>query len=219
MNYHPDIELLLKYSSGQAEPAISVAVGVHVHECSTCQKSIAEFEAVGGSTLEAIPVEQQTTDTVTDNLFDKLMQDVEQLPDNQSVSVYDDCAVASIDRPFLQQLSERNYGNLQWQKVTKNIFKATVAMNDPRYHVELLRFAPKAKIPIHTHTGSEITVVLEGQFSDKGGTYKSGEFIVSDSSVEHQPLAGSEGCVCLAITDAPLKFTGTFGPIINWWVK
>ena len=73
--------------------------------------------------------------------------------------------------------------------------------------------------PKHTHIGSEITVVLEGQFSDKDGTYKSGEFMVKDSSVEHQPLAGIEGCICLAITDAPLKFTGTFGPIINWWIK
>ena len=214
MNYHPDIELLLKYTSGQLEPALSVAVGVHIADCNQCKKNISEFEAVGGSTLEASDIEP-----LSDDLFEKLMADVEKIPVEQTHSVYDDFAVADIDKPFLKQLSERNYESLEWQSVTKNISKATVAMNDPRYQVELLRFAPMAKIPKHTHKGNEITVVLEGQFTDKSGTYKSGEFIVNDSSVEHQPLAGNEGCVCLAVTDAPLKFTGTFGPIINWWVK
>jgi putative transcriptional regulator len=214
MNNHPDIDFLLKYSSGQLEPALSVAIGVHVQECKMCQKQIVQLEEVGGAALESVNEE-----LVSDELFNKLLADVEQLPTEQTTSAYENFAVAEIDKPFLQLLSERDYSSLEWQKVTRNISKATVAMNDPRFQVELLKFAPRAKIPQHTHTGSEVTVVLEGDFSDKGGIYRSGEFIVNDSSVEHQPLAGDDGCVCLAITDAPLKFTGTFGPIINWWVK
>lgn len=214
MNYHPDIDFLLKYSSGQLEPALSVAIGVHLQDCESCREKVSQLEDVGGQTLESV-----TEESVSDEFFNKLLADVEELPIEQNISPFEECAVAEMDRPFVQQLSERNYENLQWEKVTKNISKATVAMNDPRFQVELLKFAPRAKIPKHTHSGSEYTLVLEGDFSDKDGTYRTGEFIVNDSSVEHQPLAGDEGCVCLAITDAPLKFTGTFGPIINWWVK
>ncbi len=214
MNYHPDIDLLLKYSSGQLEPALSVAIGVHLQACEACREQIAQLEDVGGATLE-----QANEESVSDEMLAMLMQEVDSLPIEQEVTPYEACAVAEMDRPFVQRLSERNYDDLKWEKVTKNISKATVAMNDPRFQVELLKFAPRAKIPKHTHSGKEFTLVLEGDFSDKEGTYRTGEFIVNDSSVEHQPLAGDEGCVCLAITDAPLKFTGTFGPLINWWVN
>ncbi|MGB0495678.1 MAG: ChrR family anti-sigma-E factor [Kangiellaceae bacterium] len=214
MNYHPDIDFLLKYSSGQLEPALTVAISLHIQNCKICREQIAQLEEVGGATLESI--EQ---DEINDDLFRHLLEEVNNLPIEQSVTPFEEFAIAELDRPLVQQLSERDYSNLDWQKVTSKISKATIAMNDSHFEVELLKFSPKAKIPKHTHIGKEITVVLEGEFSDKDGNYQAGEFIVKDSSEEHQPLAGDEGCVCLAITDAPLKFTGTFGSLINWWVR
>ena len=54
-----------------------------------------------------------------------------------------------------------------------------------------------------------MTLVLEGGFSDADGTYHQGDFLLREPSDVHSPTAvQSEDCICLAVLDAPLKFTG-----------
>ena len=214
MKYHPDIELLLRYSSGQLEPALAVAIGLHQQQCKFCQSRISDLESVGGTTLEL-----HTESQVDVSGFDRLMAEIETVPTDTAESSYDDLAVASVDQALVETLDTQKFDEMNWEKVTRNISRATIAMNDPSYEVELLKFSPNAKIPKHTHQGREFTLVLQGDFSDHKDNYQRGEFIEQDDCDEHQPVAGNDGCICLAITDAPLKFTGTFGPILNWMTK
>ena len=52
-----------------------------------------------------------------------------------------------------------------------------------------------------------MTLVLKGSFSDQNGNYQSGDLEDVDESMTHQPLAGGDqDCICLAVTDASLKF-------------
>jgi putative transcriptional regulator len=217
MKYHPDIELLLKYSSGQLAPAISVAIGLHQEHCKECQQRIIDLESVGGDTLEALSISDSPSDL--DNGFDLLMADLEATPQDNFQDKYDGYAVAQSDVDYLERLGKKDYWSFDWKRVTRKISRAVVDIDDGLHQVELLKFEPNAKIPKHTHEGEEFTLVLEGDFSDSNGCYREGEFIVQDQSDEHQPVAGSAGCVCLAITNAPLKFTGTLGPIINWFSR
>ena len=217
MKYHPDIELLLKYSSGQLAPAISVAIGLHQEHCKDCQQRIIDLESVGGETLEALPLSDSPSDL--DNGFDMLMAELESTPQDTFQDKYDGYAVAQADVNYLERLGKKDYWSFDWKRVTRKISRAVVDIDDGLHQVELLKFEPNAKIPKHTHEGEEFTLVLEGDFSDSNGCYREGEFIVQDQSNEHQPVAGSTGCVCLAITNAPLKFTGTLGPIINWFSR
>ncbi len=49
--------------------------------------------------------------------------------------------------------------------------------------------------------------MLKGSFSDISGRFGPGDFEETDESVDHQPIADpGEDCICLAVTDAPLKF-------------
>ena len=53
-----------------------------------------------------------------------------------------------------------------------------------------------------------MTLVLEGGFSDADGSYHAGDFIYRQPGDVHAPTAlQSEDCICLAVLDAPLKFT------------
>ena len=62
-------------------------------------------------------------------------------------------------------------------------------------------------VPAHGHAGLEVTVVLSGAFSDETGRYGRGDFQELDGEIEHQPwVDGGESCICLAVTDAPLRF-------------
>lgn len=222
MKYHPDIELLLKYSSGQLAPPLAVAVGLHQYECKICQKKIKELEAIGGSTLESIDaqanVKQAAVSSIAADmsLFDQLLSDIDELPDTVDEE-YDDIAIARSDVALFEQLNKRQLNDLPWKNVTRNISRAKILMDFPGYDVELFKFSPHAKIPKHTHCGREFTFVLEGDFSDNQGQYQRGAFIEQNQAHEHQPVAGSNGCICLAVTDAPLKFTGALGPFINWF--
>ncbi len=67
-------------------------------------------------------------------------------------------------------------------------------------------------IPSHTHHGSEITLVLAGGFTDGPHHAARGDIVVADDAVDHRPIADAdEDCICVAITDAPLRLTGPIG--------
>ena len=47
-----------------------------------------------------------------------------------------------------------------------------------------------------------------------------GDVAEADPSVNHQPVADpGEDCICLAVTDAPLRLTGPFGRLLNPFLR
>lgn len=221
MKFHPDIDLLLKYANGQLEPALAIAVGLHHQQCPQCQSHIADIESLAGEGLEL-----SNNAPLAENSFEQLLNELDSLPvDNFSDSVeaerehcteLSSLAVAESDLALVEKFYQQNFDDVKWQKITRKIAQATIDFDDPRYQIKLLKLQPNAKTAKHTHRGSEFTVVLQGDFSDQYGHYSQGEFIFMDEKNEHQPRAGRDGCICLAITDQPLKFTGVLAPVINW---
>jgi putative transcriptional regulator len=79
---------------------------------------------------------------------------------------------------------------------------------------ELLRIEPGWGAPRHTHGGAEFTLVLTGAFHDERGIYCAGDIAVAGPGVTHRPTAErGEVCYSLAVTEAPLEFTGALGMI------
>jgi predicted ChrR family anti-sigma factor len=69
----------------------------------------------------------------------------------------------------------------------------------------LLRYAPGATVPEHLHTGMEYIQVLAGAQQDERGVYSAGTLLVSFPGSRHS-VASTEGCVVLAIWEAPVYF-------------
>jgi len=62
-------------------------------------------------------------------------------------------------------------------------------------------------VPDHSHNGLELTLVLQGSFSDETGRFCVGDVEIGDEDLEHTPIADAgEACICLAATDSPLRF-------------
>ena len=62
----------------------------------------------------------------------------------------------------------------------------------------------------------ELTVVLSGHFADELGRYGPGDLAEVDGDTNHQPIADSHrDCICLIATDAPLRFTGLMGRLMQ----
>jgi len=84
----------------------------------------------------------------------------------------------------------------------------------------LLRIKGGTALPQHTHEGTEYTLLLAGGFSDASGHYLAGDVAVADPSVDHRPVADpGADCLCLAVTDAPLRLTGRFGRYLNAFLR
>lgn len=77
---------------------------------------------------------------------------------------------------------------------------------------EILRIAPGAAAPQHTHSGDEYTLVLTGAFHDDTGLYRPGDVAFANADITHRPTAEpGEVCYSFAVTEGPLQFTGALG--------
>jgi len=73
--------------------------------------------------------------------------------------------------------------------------------------VRLLYIPGGKAVPDHGHNGLEMTLVLQGSFRDQTGQYGRGDVQVVATEFEHTPIADAgPACICLAATDAPLRF-------------
>ena len=98
-----------------------------------------------------------------------------------------------------------DFDSIRWQPMAPGIRQAAVGTPGAR----LLRIAPGTSMPMHGHTGSELTLVLRGSYCDEIGRFRSGDIADLDPAVEHQPIADTDQpCICLIASDAPLKFRG-----------
>ena len=69
-------------------------------------------------------------------------------------------------------------------------------------------------MPEHTHKGFELTLLLDGSFSDDKGEYVKGDFIMLDASIKHNPIS-QDGCLCYTVANDALHFTQGINKLLN----
>jgi putative transcriptional regulator len=115
----------------------------------------------------------------------------------------------------LARLIGRDFQSVPWRSVLPGI-KEYRLKEAQESEASLLWIRPGRTMPSHTHDGSEVTLVLKGGFADATGHYRRGDVAIADSDIDHRPRADDdEDCVCFAVTDAPLRLTGTVGRIVQ----
>lgn len=219
VRHHPDDELLLDYASGALGEAESLVIATHMALCPICRRKVADYEAIGGATLEAaeeIPV--------ADDALARIMASIDAGLSDKKSSEQIDFKTESFDANIPQPLRDylpSTLENLPWQSVLRGLDEVTlqVGSND-MVRTKMLRIQPGAAMPQHTHEGTELTLVLCGAFQDERGHFARGDLAFTDSNVEHRPVADEgEVCYCLAVTTAPLRLTGPVGRFFNSFIK
>jgi anti-sigma factor ChrR (cupin superfamily) len=69
----------------------------------------------------------------------------------------------------------------------------------------LLRYAPGATLPVHTHTGYEHIIILRGAQRDANGNWPAGSAAINAPGSSHG-VSSEQGCVALAIWQSPVRF-------------
>lgn len=219
--HHPDDMVLLDYAAGSLSLPYALAISVHLCFCSHCRNQLKKLNSIGGVLLE-----NTKPASLEDDAFDQLMAQLESddTKGKTATAVKESPSLEAkkdITNPLLAYLPAP-LQNLPWQQQTREISKydLTSIINVRGFQVALQKIAAGAKVPVHTHKGHELTVILHGGFSDELGVYHAGDFIARDGSHKHSPTAlQNEDCICLTILDAPIKFTGwqrIFNPFMAW---
>ena len=202
IHHHPSDALLLDYATGTLGEAWSLAVATHLALCPDCRRMVSEMEALGGNLLNSI-----TPEPVSASTFDALMTRLDAEP---AVSV-PPAPTPATSPPVLPEPLRRYVGGdaatLPWKRLGLGAYQLPIATGGNGPAARLLRIPAGRPVPAHSHRGLELTLVLCGAFSDATGNYARGDLQEADESLEHKPHAApGEDCICLAVTDAPLRF-------------
>lgn len=207
--YHPDEMLLASYSAASLPLSQALCISAHLEHCSECRQKIQQLNSVGGELMQKLDP-APATDLLKDELLARL-DTLEDMPAIRQPEVDND----SIPRA-LRQFVDSGYQNLNWSRVSPDIHSAELCRDSNGAKVELLRIRAGGAATRHTHLGDEYTVILQGSFSDEEGLYRCGDFIRRDSRHEHRPVATQDmDCICLAVTEGPVQFTGFFSRMLN----
>ena len=198
--HHPDDDLLLAHASGACGEAVSLLVATHLAFCPECRRKTATAEAVGGILLmEAPPAELNR---------DALSRVLSRLDDEPGVSAPHPARHsigASLPEP-LRSYVGGDPGSLRWRRITPGLSIHPLRMRGGA-RAQLIRSAPGAGVSMHTHAGHEITLVLEGGYSDDAGHYLRGDVQTATPDITHRLVTDPDGyCINLTVVDAPLKF-------------
>jgi putative transcriptional regulator len=200
--FHPELDLLTEHAAGNLPLAQAACVSAHMNYCEQCRRTSSQLQALGSvlfGNLQGVPVGEAQLDAV-----------LARLDDEPPLSYANSRRETAGRTPaILQRLMSGDFTDLAWKKITSSLSISYLKTGDPNYEFALYHIKAGGRIPEHTHRGSEMTLVLEGGFSDADGSYHQGDFLLREPSDVHAPTAvQSEDCICLAVLDAPLKFTG-----------
>ena len=194
IKHHTPDALIAAYAAGSLPQPFAIVVATHISICLECRAAYHGHLAVGGTVLEDV-AETDVSDGLKDNILALL--DTPEKP----APVY--CRSGVYPGPVIEALKGKPP---KWKSMGLGVRQCIVGSSSEGT-VRLLYIPPGQAVPDHSHNGLELTLVLQGSFSDATGRFGVGDLEVADEDLEHTPVA-DEGppCICLAATDMPLKF-------------
>jgi putative transcriptional regulator len=213
MRHHIDTATLMAFSAGTLNEALSAVVAAHVSSCSHCAREVEAMDMVGSVMLAGMPV--QMTDGPVCVPEQPTAQPVAQVA---PASNDDDEGGVDIPAPI-----RRRFGitgkDIRWQPLAPGVWHCRLPLGSAEAgDLRLLRIAPGYRMLEHGHGGTELTLVLQGAFSDSTGEYLPGDIQEVADETEHCPVADRvTGCVCLIASEERARFRGVVGKIVQAW--
>lgn len=193
-------EWIMAYAAGTLSEGASLMVASHLSFLPDALHKIAAAEAVGGALLDGMMPETLSGDALDRTLA---LLDTPETPKPRPPSppVSD-----TLPAPLREWLG-RDVNELPWSFLGPGMKKVKLWRGPNDERLWMLRAQPGVAIPRHGHNGSELTLVLKGSFSDPSGTYRRGDVEEKDDTDSHGLTIGlGEECICLALTNGPIRF-------------
>jgi putative transcriptional regulator len=203
IKHHLSDDFLIEYASGSLSEGWSLAVASHLSLCPECRHRLAAMEGAAGALLEKVG--QSGTEDEAWARFRAQAIDIraEEISPNPAKTR----ATAVLPEP-LRSYVGGDLAELKWRALGRGAYQILIDTKDKETQVRLLRIPAGKPVPEHTHEGRELTLVLAGSFHDGDDLFARGDIEEADGDLLHTPTATpGEDCICLAVTEAPLKFS------------
>ncbi|MEM9105360.1 MAG: ChrR family anti-sigma-E factor [Pseudomonadota bacterium] len=220
VHHHLDDASLMRYASGDLDPAFCTVVASHLAMCDESREAVRLAEAVGGACLHQIPDAEVSDDALAriSQMIDADMTQ-ERAPEAEAPIVAANSGTSDVPLP-LQRLIGDSLDNVDWQWLVPGVQRHRIELAGTDSSLFLLKINPGRKMPEHGHGGTEMTLVLRGSYSDTLGKFGPGDIADLDEHVEHQPVVDSdEPCICLVATEEPTQFKGLVSRLMQPLVK
>jgi putative transcriptional regulator len=196
IRHHISDQMLMAYAAGALPEAFSLVVASHVTLCDDCRAQLAAYEALGGAVLEAEPA------AVSDGALRATLARL-QTPETAPIRRKTRLLPAPIVGYVGGDLEDVN-----WKSIGMGVRQAILPTSKGA-SARLLYIPAGQAVPDHGHRGIELTLVLQGAFRDASDRFAAGDVEIASEAMEHTPVAEAGlPCICLAATDAPLRFSG-----------
>lgn len=192
--HHVPVWLISAHAKGHLPHHFAVVVAAHLALCARCRHQLEAMEMQASAALEhdnRVPLSKRTREKV--------------------MAALDSCALAvrqfPADALFPAPVFEAMGGKPPRWRALGGGMRQQILSCDSGGSLRLLFIPPGRCVPEHGHRGLEMTLVLDGSFSDREGRFGRGDVETAHDDIDHQPMAGRDRpCICLVATDAPLRF-------------
>lgn len=236
IKHHLTATTLSEYASGTLNEALEVVVACHLTLCPQCRELARQADALGGYFMEnseptapkmsamdmlnAIKASPAAEDSSADEKYRQL----DNSADNTALA---SAAINGIPKPLVHKLPA-SFDSLEWKPLAKGIQQVDLKSIRGRGRAlsrkkegafKLLKLQPGTELFEHTHGDHEMTLVLQGSYSDGNGRYGVGDVADLGPEDSHKPVIDSDiPCIALIASNAPAKYCGLLGRIIQPFV-
>lgn len=199
IRHHLSDPLLIAYAAGNLPEAFGLVVATHISMCDACRAQLAVFEAVGGAVMygEAVAMADRALEAAMARLG---------APEAAKPLARPELKQNDLPAP-LQDYVGGGLAAVKWRSLGMGVRQA-ILPTAKGATARLLYIPAGQAVPDHGHRGTELTLVLRGAFRDATDRFGPGDVEIATEELEHTPVAeAGEACICLAATDAPLRFS------------
>jgi putative transcriptional regulator len=208
IKFHPNQQMLESFSAGELPLSLSIAISAHIELCDKCAQQAIQVE----ERLSQVIWEDENLENADfGDMLQAIMTKPLQIQAKQQVVPKSTVHIAG--RDYVLPNAFRKFNDLKWSGFGV-VSRARIINDEQDVRASLLHIDKDGRIPEHQHKGYELTLLLDGSFSDETGTYNKGDFIWLDGENSHSPYT-EKGCLCYAVQNAPLHFIRGMSKVLN----
>ena len=219
--------LLLDYATGVLESPLEILVETHISLNAASARQLRMLMQLGGILLEECePV------SLSEGALEAVMAEIGKDEAAQLVNAKQDNVIAfppqsqsgnlsvpHLPRPLADYIPDLSCDK-SWRRISKGLSQCRIQFEGTQVEANIYRIAPGTSIPVHSHEGTEVTLVLSGGFTDETGSFGPGDIAIQETGATHQPVADDDGeCIVFAINEGNIRLASPIGRVLSYLVN
>ena len=212
IKFHPSNEQLSNFAEGLLPATEALMVSAH---CDMCKHCMSKIELYTDANAElAIPDDFDSS--FCD--FGGMLAEITSKESKAGIVVEAKNEIIDLDGKKFEiprTLARFTHSMGNWSHLVGKLWQAPIEIGGDTV-ANFIYMEKGGGVPEHTHRGNEMTLVINGEFSDGIAEYDTGDFMMMTGDHVHTPSTNAEeGCLVFSIVDKPLYFTSGWARLIN----